>query len=425
LPQEEQTLQLANSSLLIATDLRCPKSEYMESKSSTSKKSSRPPDVSAQEYAQNIVDTVREAILVLDADLRVVSANRSFYRTFKVTPPETVSQLVYDLGDDQWDIPELRRLLETVLPEHESFDDFEVTHRFEGLGERVMLLNARTVHRPGDNVKLILLAIEDVTERRTFEKTLRSAYEREKRIADALQRPLMMETPEDAFPGLGVGTLYKAVSTDAARVGGDFFDAFPLADGRVAFLLGDVTGHGLAAATRATEVKDVLRAFLRLYPFYVAPTLTRLNDYLCDAQVLDDRAEDTILGLSLVIMNLETNEAIFAWGGIDPPLILKADGVIEPLVGGGSLLGAIPHATYTEVTVSLQSGDAFLLHTDGLSEARRGKDFLNQAGVIELARAAGGVPTVRGAAQAILDGALEFAGGNLHDDACLILVKHL
>jgi len=397
----------------------------MEPKTPPSNTPSHPQDVSAQEYAQNIVDTVRESILVLDSDLRVVSANRSFYRTFKVTSPETVGQLIYDLGDDQWDIPELKRLLESILPEHESFDDFEVTHRFESLGERVMLLNARTVYPPGNNLKLILLAIEDVTESKTAEETLRAAYEREKRVSDALQRPLMMETPEDAFPGMGVGTLYRAISTEAANVGGDFFDAFPLADGRTAFLLGDVTGHGLPAATRATEVKDVLRAFLRLYPFYAAPTLTRLNDYLFDAQTLDERAEDTILGLSLVIVDLKASQAIFAWGGIDPPLILKADGAIEPLVGGGLPLGAMAHATYPEVTVPLHSGDAFLLHTDGLSEARRGKEFLDQAGVIELARTARDVPTVRGAGEAILDGAREFAGGTLHDDACLILVKRL
>ncbi len=397
----------------------------MEPNTPTSNSLPHPQDVSAQEYAQNIVDTVRESILVLDSDLRVVSANRAFYRTFKVTSSETVGLLVYKLGDDQWDIPELKRLLESILPEHESFDDFEVRHRFESLGERVMLLNARTVYPPGNRLKLILLAIEDVTESKTAEETLRAAYEREKRVSDALQRPLMMEIPEDAFPGMGVGTLYRAISTEAANVGGDFFDAFPLADGRTAFLLGDVTGHGLPAATRATEVKDVLRAFLRLYPFYAAPTLTRLNDYLFDAQTLDDRAEDTILGLSLVIVDLKAGQAIFAWGGIDPPLILKAGGGIEPLAGGGLPLGAMAHATYPEVTVPLNPGDAFLLHTDGLSEARRGAEFLDQAGVSELAQTARAAPTVRGAGEASLNGAQEFAGGTLHDDACLILVKLL
>ena len=380
---------------------------------------------SVENYAQNIVDTVRESILVLDRDLRVISANPSFYRTFQVTAPDTEGRLIYDLGDGQWGIPKLRHLLEIVLPEHTSFDDYEVSHRFEGIGEKVMLLNARTIIRPGNNSQLILLAIEDVTERRAAERTLRNAYKREKRIGDALQRPLMLETPEDCFPGLGIGMLYQAVSQDAEQVGGDFFDAFPLADGRTAFLLGDVTGHGLPAAARATEVKDVLRAFLRLYPFYAAVTLTRLNDYLCDAQVLDDRAEDTILGLSLVIVNLKAREAIFAWGGIEPPLILKADGTIEPLAGGGALLGILPHATFAEVTFAMGPGDTFLLHTDGLSEARRGDEFLEQKGVMELAQAAREQPTMRAMAQAVLAGAQSFAGGNLHDDACLVLVKCL
>jgi serine phosphatase RsbU (regulator of sigma subunit) len=378
-----------------------------------------------ENYAQHIVDTMRESILVLDHDLRVVSSNRSFYRTFQVTPSETVGRLVYDLGDGQWDIPALRRLLEIVLPQHASFDDFEVAHRFQDIGEKVMLLNARTIFRPGNHSQLILLAIEDATERRAAERTLRAAYEREKRVADALQRPLMLETPEDAFPGLGVGMLYKAVSTDAAKVGGDFFDAFPLVDGRTAFLLGDVTGHGLPAAARATEVKDVLRAFLRLHPFYPAVTLTRLNDYLCDAQALDDHDEDTILGLSLVLVDVRANEATFAWGGIDAPLILKAGGAITPLTGGGTLLGALAHATFAEVTVPLLPGDGFLLHTDGISEARRGKVFLDQEGVIELLQVARERDTVRGIARELLQGAEAFANGHLHDDACLVLVKRL
>ncbi len=235
----------------------------------------------------------------------------------------------------------------------------------------------------------------------------------------------MVEMPEDAFPGLGVGMLYQAVSKDAERVGGDFFDAFALADGRTAFFLGDVTGHGLPAAARATEVKDVLRAFLRLYPFYAAVTLTRLNDYLCDAQTLDDRAEDTILGLSLVIVNLKAREAIFAWAGIEPPLLLKADGAIEPLAGGGTLLGVVPHATFAEVTVALQPGDSFLLHTDGMSEARQDGEFFGQEGIMEIAQAARTAPTARGAAQAILQAAKAYANGNLHDDACLVLVRCL
>jgi hypothetical protein len=84
--------------------------------------------------ADSIVDTVREPLLVLSADLLVRRANRSFYRTFAVTPEKTVDRLVYDLGDGQWDIPALRKLLEDILPQNTTFDDFEVTHDFPAIG---------------------------------------------------------------------------------------------------------------------------------------------------------------------------------------------------------------------------------------------------------------------------------------------------
>ena len=95
--------------------------------------------------ADSIVDTVREPMLVLNADLRVRRANRSFYRTFRVTPEETVDRLVYDLGNQQWDIPWLRKLLEEVLPQDTAFDDFEVEHAFPDIGRKYMLLNARRI----------------------------------------------------------------------------------------------------------------------------------------------------------------------------------------------------------------------------------------------------------------------------------------
>ncbi|WP_337174229.1 PAS domain S-box protein [Paludisphaera sp.] len=117
----------------------------------------------ALEYAESIIDTVRDPLLVLDADLRVRSANCSFYRDFGVTREATEGRLVYELGNGQWDIPELRSALEDVLPKDDTFRDFEVTHEFEGIGRRRMLLNGRKVRRPGDGTELILLAIEDAT----------------------------------------------------------------------------------------------------------------------------------------------------------------------------------------------------------------------------------------------------------------------
>ena len=118
----------------------------------------------ARAYADSIIDTVRDPLIVLDANLRVRSASRSFYQAFGVTPEVTEGRLVYELGNGQWNIPRLRTLLEEILPQENSFRDFEVDHVFERIGQRRMLLNARKVWTPENHSELILLAIEDITQ---------------------------------------------------------------------------------------------------------------------------------------------------------------------------------------------------------------------------------------------------------------------
>jgi PAS domain S-box-containing protein len=127
------------------------------------------------ELAENIINTVREPLLLLDKELRVVKASRSFFDFFKVTSDETIGSLIYDLGNRQWDIPKLRELLETILPEKTSFDNYEVEHNFSTIGKRIMLLNGRKLQRGLGKERIILLAIEDITERKEIEKQLEKA----------------------------------------------------------------------------------------------------------------------------------------------------------------------------------------------------------------------------------------------------------
>ncbi len=119
----------------------------------------------SREYAERIVDTVREPLIVLDGDLRVVSASRSFYRTFRVSPEETRGRYLYDLGSHQWDLPRLRELLGTILPRDTYFDDIEVDVDLPVLGRTRMLLNARRITGKKGTTKLILLAIEPIHDR--------------------------------------------------------------------------------------------------------------------------------------------------------------------------------------------------------------------------------------------------------------------
>jgi PAS domain S-box-containing protein len=120
--------------------------------------------------ADAIVDTVREPLVVLDRDLRVVAASRSFYRMFGAAPDNTQGRLFYDLAGGQWDIPALRKLLEDVIPEHRTIDAYEIEHDFASVGRRTLLLNARQVFDEAHPDSALLLAMEDVTHRRAAER---------------------------------------------------------------------------------------------------------------------------------------------------------------------------------------------------------------------------------------------------------------
>ncbi len=142
-------------------------------------------------YAQDIVDTVREPLLMLDTTLRVRSANRAFYQTFHVSSEETENRLIYELGNGQWDIPALRTLLEDVIPTSSVFNDFELEHTFPIIGRRVMLLNGRKL-RAGLHAELLVLAMEDVTERRRSEADLKAIETYAQNIVDTVREPLLI-----------------------------------------------------------------------------------------------------------------------------------------------------------------------------------------------------------------------------------------
>ena len=126
----------------------------------------------------DLVETIREGLLVLEPDLTIRFANRFFCSTFAVAPEATIGRKLYEIGNGQWDIPKLRTAFETVISGPTTIEAFEVEHEFPTIGQRVMLLNARKVYRSGNSIKQILLAIEDVTERVRLEREHAVAHER-------------------------------------------------------------------------------------------------------------------------------------------------------------------------------------------------------------------------------------------------------
>lgn len=119
-------------------------------------------------YMKTLIDVAREPSLILDSSFRVISANPIFYQVFQSRPEQTENKFFYELGNGQWNIPTLKNLLEGILPNKKTVKDYEVRHVFEVIGERIMLLNAMQI----DSVQLIILAIEDITERKNVEEKL-------------------------------------------------------------------------------------------------------------------------------------------------------------------------------------------------------------------------------------------------------------
>jgi PAS domain S-box-containing protein len=146
----------------------------------------------AQKYTESIVETIREPLIVLTPDLRVIGANHSFYETFQVTPEETEGQFVYSIGRRAWDIPSLRQLLEEIIPQNAHFPGFKVEHEFPVIGRRTMILNARRIYQEGKSTDRILLAIEDITEQKESEEALKVSETRYRRLFETAQDGILI-----------------------------------------------------------------------------------------------------------------------------------------------------------------------------------------------------------------------------------------
>lgn len=287
--------------------------------------------------------------------------------------------------------------------------------------DRVLL--TRALGELDEAADLLCEAADMLGRQKARGKRLATRYAREHRIAEAFQRALLPDISDHLFPNLAVAAAYAA-AWEEARVGGDFYDAFTLEGGRVALAVGDVSGKGLAAAVCAAEIKTALRAFLRDDPC-PATALGRLNAFVCDYRHLDCRPEGVYVTLALTVAQAGSGEFSFAVAGAEPPLLIRHDGTMEAVTANLPMLGVQPDARYQSRPLSLRPGDRVLLVTDGITEARNGPDFLEYIGLVALAEASRTQETLQGVVLNVLNGARDFAGGTLADDACLLVAQCL
>ena len=260
----------------------------------------------------------------------------------------------------------------------------------------------------------------DITEKKLQEARLMEAYEREHSIAQALQKALLLKPPSTQFPGFDVSLFYEAATSDTS-IGGDFFDAFPV-NGKYAFIVGDVSGKGLRAATRTAEIKFALRAMLynNTRPDAV---LEELNNFYMAGQGSNLTDIGTFVVLSMLIIDPETGEGWFAKAGAEPPLLIDTNGRQRSLGAGGLPIGIQPNELYSQMTIKIAPGDMIALFTDGITEARSGKRLFGYANLKQLFREHHKCVFLEDCGRRIMDSIRTWTGSKFNDDVCMILVR--
>ena len=269
--------------------------------------------------------------------------------------------------------------------------------------------------------RLLFASVRDISERRRQQVEMAALYEREHKIAESLQRSLLNKPPASILTGLDVETIYRP-AWDEAQVGGDYFDVFALDGDRLALVVGDVSGKGLEAASRTAEIKYTLRAYLR-EDSDPASALSRLNAFLCGSRAMESGSDEYFVVLTLAVVNTSTGTARIAAAGAEPPILLHPSGTFEEVSIRGMPLGIVSESNYLATDVFLDTGDLLLIATDGVTEARQGRQFLGNDGMARLAAESLERGSLAEIGEGILEGARAFASGRLHDDICLLLAR--
>jgi PAS domain S-box-containing protein len=264
-----------------------------------------------REYAENIVATVREPLVILDADLRVVSTNHSFYEVFAVKPEETEGQFVYDLGNRQWNIPRLRELLEEIIPKNNTFEGFQMEHDFPTIGRRIMLLNARRMPVDADKTRLILVAIEDVTDRVRMKEALEKSSEKIKLFAYSVSHDL--KGPSVGIYGL-TKLLHKHYGDILDEKGKNYCDQILKASEEIAALVDKINVYISTKEAPPTIERVKLKDILLMVRDEFSPRLNiRQIKWLEPAYIPEIKADR--LSILRVLRNLVDNA--FKYGGDD------------------------------------------------------------------------------------------------------------
>jgi PAS domain S-box-containing protein len=313
----------------------------------------------SEEYFRELADGAPVMIWMTDAAGLVTFVNRGWLEFTGTSLAEEIGDS-WALGVHPDDADRVVSEFDTVLAAREQWECEYRLRRADG--EYRWVFERGAPRYEGGKFAGYIGSSTDIHERRTMEERLREIYEREHRIAETLQRSLLPERlPQIA--GLSISARYLPAGQGEA-VGGDWYDALELTDGRVAIVVGDVVGHGLRAAAAMGQLRNAFRAYA-LIESSPADVMARVN------RLAATGTEDSVLGTVLLLMlDRETGELAYTSAGHPPPLVLGPEGP-EFLEGGRSMpVGAAEAAVFREASAKLAPGSTLLLYTDGLVERR-------------------------------------------------------
>ncbi len=257
----------------------------------------------------------------------------------------------------------------------------------------------------------------DISERAKFEQQRQQLFEREHRIAETLQQALIPSEIPSAMGNWSVAAKYQP-ALEEAKVGGDFYDVFPLRGGKYGILIGDIAGKGLAAAIRVASVRHTIRSYAYMDPS-PARVMMLTNNSLCK----EGADENEMLSAFYAIVDPGDNTIVYANAGHEPPVVRNINGCVGELEVTGPMLGIINGFQYLEKSFTLEPASYIVMFTDGITEARKESDLFGKDGVIEhLSEIRGATPEE--VAETLLQAATDYAGGCLQDDAAILVLDY-
>ena len=301
----------------------------------------------ARDYAEATLRTAPIPLIILHADLRVNTANEAFYKNFQVAPAETEGALIYDLGNHQWNIPKLRELLEEILPKNNFFNDFEITHEFESIGRRTMLLNARRMENEAGQPLQIVLAIEDITDRKQASQYARS-------LIEASLDPLVTISAEGKITDVNEGLIKVTGMARRKLIGTDFSDYFTEPE-----------------KARETYQQVFAKRFVTDYPLTIRHQNGRLTDVLYNASVYKDMSGN-VLGVFAAARDITDRKQA------EEALIEAKEHAEAASKAKDNFLAALSHELRTPLTPVLMTATALASDPTLPAEAREQLDMMRR-----------------------------------------------